>query len=162
MARKAPKKQSSTVRIGLIQMRCTADVAANLRRTEGKIRQAAKQGANIICLQELFAAQYFCQAQKHAYFSLAEPVPGPTTRRLQKLAGDLGVVLIVPIFEQRAPGLYHNSAAIIDADGRQLGIYRKMHIPDDPQFMEKFYFAPGDLGFKAWDTRFGRIGVLIC
>jgi N-carbamoylputrescine amidase len=160
---KNPKPSAKgNVRIGLVQTRCAPDVAANLRKTEAKIREAARRGARIVCLQELFSGQYFCQAEKHEYFRLAETIPGPTTRKMQKLAAQLGVVLIVPLFEKRAPGLYHNSAVIIDADGAQLGVYRKMHIPDDPQFMEKFYFAPGDLGFRAWDTRFGRIGVLIC
>ena len=159
----AKKKSPKTkVKLGLVQTACSADVAANIKKTEAKIREAAKRGANIICLQELFAGLYFCQAEKHEYFNLAEPIPGPTTKRLGKLAGELGVVLIVPIFERRAAGLYHNSVVIYDADGSQIGVYRKMHIPDDPQFMEKFYFAPGDLGFKAWDTKFGRIGVLIC
>lgn len=158
------KKQSpkTKIKLGLVQTACSADVAANIKKTEAKIREAAKRGANIICLQELFAGLYFCQAEKHEYFNLAEPIPGPTTKRLGKLAGELGIVLIVPIFERRAAGLYHNSVVIYDADGSQIGVYRKMHIPDDPQFMEKFYFAPGDLGFKAWDTKFGRIGVLIC
>ncbi len=158
-----PSSKSKTkIKLGLVQTACSADVAANVKKTEAKIRTAAKQGANIVCLQELFAGLYFCQAEKHAYFAMAEPIPGPTTKRLGKLAGELGIVLIVPIFERRAAGLYHNSVVIFDADGSQLGIYRKMHIPDDPQFLEKFYFTPGDLGFKAWDTKFGRIGVLIC
>ncbi len=143
-------------------MACSASMAVNVKKAESRIREAAKRGAQIICLQELFAGLYFCQAEKHAYFDMAEPIPGPTTKRMQRLAEELRIVLIVPIFEKRAAGLYHNSVVIYDADGRQLGIYRKMHIPDDPQFMEKFYFAPGDLGFKAWDTKFGRIGVLIC
>jgi N-carbamoylputrescine amidase len=158
----AKKSSKTKIKLGLVQTACSADVAANVKKTEAKIREAAKRGAQIICLQELFAGLYFCQAEKHEYFNLAEPIPGPTTKRMGKLAGELGVVLIVPIFERRAAGLYHNSVVIYDADGSQLGIYRKMHIPDDPQFMEKFYFAPGDLGFKAWDTKFGRIGVLIC
>jgi N-carbamoylputrescine amidase len=158
-----PSSRSKTkIKLGLVQTACSADVAANVKKTEAKIRTAAKQGANIVCLQELFAGLYFCQAEKHEYFAMAEPIPGPTTKRLGKLAGELGIVLIVPIFERRAAGLYHNSVVIFDADGSQLGIYRKMHIPDDPQFLEKFYFTPGDLGFKAWDTKFGRIGVLIC
>lgn len=145
-----------------MQTACTADVAANVEQTEAHIRHAAQQGANIVCLQELFASLYFCQAEKHDYFALAEPLSGPTTQRLGALAGELGIVLIIPFFERRAAGLYHNSVVVYDADGSQLGIYRKMHIPDDPQFMEKFYFTPGDLGFRAWDTKFGRIGVLIC
>ena len=158
-----PATPSSTkIKLGLVQTACTADVAANALHTEKLIRDAAKRGANIICLQELFRSEYFCQAEKHDYFALAETIPGPTTQRFGKLAGELGIVLILPIFERRAAGLYHNSAVIFDADGSQAGVYRKMHIPDDPQFMEKFYFTPGDLGFRAWDTKFGRIGVLIC
>ena len=153
---------STKIKIGLVQTACTADVAANALHTEKLIRDAAKRGANIVCLQELFRSEYFCQAEKHDYFALAETIPGPTTQRFGKLAGELGIVLILPIFERRAAGLYHNSAVIFDADGSQAGVYRKMHIPDDPQFMEKFYFTPGDLGFRAWDTKFGRIGVLIC
>ena len=153
---------STKLKLGLIQTACTVDVAANASHTEKLIRAAAKLGANMICLQELFRSEYFCQAEKHDYFALAETIPGPTTERFGKLAGELGVVLILPIFERRAAGLYHNSAVIFDADGSQAGVYRKMHIPDDPQFMEKFYFTPGDLGFRAWDTKFGRIGVLIC
>ena len=157
-----PASSPTKIKLGLVQTACTADVEANALHTEKQIRAAAKRGANIVCLQELFRSEYFCQAEKHDYFALAETIPGPTTRRFGKLAGELGIVLILPIFERRAAGLYHNSAVIFDADGSQAGIYRKMHIPDDPQFMEKFYFTPGDLGFKAWDTRFGRIGVLIC
>ena len=153
---------STKIKLGLVQTACTADVAANVLHTEKLIRDAAKRGANIVCLQELFRSEYFCQAEKHDYFALAETIPGPTTQRFGKLAGELGIVLILPIFERRAAGLYHNSAVIFDADGSQAGVYRKMHIPDDPQFMEKFYFTPGDLGFRAWDTKFGRIGVLIC
>src|SRR5690606_23605664 len=126
------------------------------------IERAAKQGAQIICTQELFRSRYFCQAEDYKNFELAEPVPGPTTAALQKFAKKHGVVLVASLFERRAQGLYHNTAAIIDADGSLLGIYRKMHIPDDPLFYEKFYFTPGDLGYRAWSTKFGRIGVLIC
>jgi len=126
------------------------------------VREAARRGAQIICLQELFRSQYFCQTEDHRFFSLAEPIPGPSTAELGKLAAELGVVIIASLFEKRAEGLYHNTAAVIDADGRLLGKYRKMHIPDDPQYYEKFYFTPGDLGFRSWDTRFGRIGVLVC
>lgn len=157
-----PPASSTKIKIGLVQTACTADVEANALHTEKQIRAAARRGANIICLQELFRSEYFCQAEKHDYFALAETIPGPTTQRFGKLAGELGIVLILPIFERRAAGLYHNSAVIFDADGSQAGVYRKMHIPDDPQFMEKFYFTPGDLGFRAWETKFGRIGVLIC
>ncbi len=150
------------VKIGLVQHRCTADIAGNLAAATRGIREAAAQGAQIICLQELFRSVYFCQIEDHKYFDLAEPIPGPTTEAMQALAAGLGVVLVVSLFEKRAPGVYHNTAAIIDADGSYLGKYRKMHIPDDPLFYEKFYFTPGDLGFNAWDTRFGRIGVCIC
>jgi N-carbamoylputrescine amidase len=159
---KSTASKKSTVTLGLIQMAMGADRDENLRRTESKIKEAAKKGAQIVCLQELFNGLYFCQAEKHEYFKWAEPADGPSLQRLGRLAKSCGVVLIVPFFEKRTAGLYHNSAVIFDADGTRLGIYRKMHIPDDPQFMEKFYFAPGDLGFKAWDTKFGRIGVLIC
>ncbi len=150
------------VKIGVVQHACTADLAANLAAAERGLREAAGRGANIVCLQELFRSMYFCQIEDHKYFELAEPIPGPTTERMQELARELGVVVIASLFERRAPGLYHNTAAIIDADGAFLGKYRKMHIPDDPLFYEKFYFTPGDLGFRAWDTKFGRIGVLIC
>ncbi len=155
-------RKASTFRVGLIQMACGPSVPKNIARTKDLIAQAAKKGAQVICLQELFASQYFCQAEKHEYFKLAETIPGNQTEEMRAVAKKHGVVLIVPLFERRAPGLYHNSAVIIDADGKNLGTYRKMHIPDDPQFYEKFYFAPGDLGFKAWDTAFARIGVLIC
>jgi N-carbamoylputrescine amidase len=123
---------------------------------------AIERGAQIICTQELFRSQYFCQTEEHKNFQLAEPIPGPSTEAFQKLARERSVVAIVSIFEKRAPGLYHNSAAIVDADGKLLGVYRKMHIPDDPLYYEKFYFTPGDLGFRAWETRYGKIGVLIC
>jgi N-carbamoylputrescine amidase len=126
------------------------------------IREAASQGAQIICLQELFVSRYFCQTEDTEHFHLAEPIPGPTSTALGQLAAALQIVLIVPLFEQRAPGLYHNSAVVFDADGARLGTYRKMHIPDDPGYYEKFYFAPGDLGFRSYPTRYGTIGVLIC
>jgi N-carbamoylputrescine amidase len=158
------KKKSSgrTVSLGLIQTACSPDPAENLKKTLAGAREAAGRGANIICTQELFRSQYFCQEENHDYFGLAESIPGPTTRVFQKFARQHGVVVIASLFEKRAAGLYHNTAVIIDADGELLGRYRKMHIPDDPLFYEKFYFTPGDLGFKAWQTRFGRIGVLIC
>ncbi len=152
----------SRVKIGLVQNACGPCVEENLARAIRGIREAASRGANIVCLQELFLSQYFCQVEAHKYFDLAEPVPGPTSELMQALARDCGVVLVASLFECRAPGLYHNTAAIIDADGVFLGKYRKMHIPDDPLFYEKFYFTPGDLGFRAWDTRFGRIGVCVC
>jgi N-carbamoylputrescine amidase len=150
------------LKLGLVQMQCSIDPPENVDKAESMIRAAASEGANIICLQEIFNTIYFCQIEDHKYFELAEEIPGPTTNRLGKLAKDLGVVVVAPIFERRAAGLYHNSAAIIDADGTLLGKYRKMHIPDDPLFYEKFYFTPGDLGFKSWKTRFATIGVLIC
>jgi N-carbamoylputrescine amidase len=151
-----------TVRVGLVQMRSSADPADNLARAIAGTREAAARGANIVCLQELFLGPYFCQVEDHRFFELAEPVPGPTTARLGEVAKELGAVIVASLFERRAQGLYHNTAAIIDADGRYLGKYRKMHIPDDPHYYEKFYFTPGDLGFRSWDTRFGRIGVLVC
>ena len=150
------------LKLGLVQMRCVIDPPENVKKAESMIRAAASAGANIICLPEIFNTIYFCQIEDHKYFDFAEEIPGPTTHRLANLAGDLGVVIVGPIFEKRAAGLYHNSAAIIDADGSLLGKYRKMHIPDDPLFYEKFYFTPGDLGFKSWKTRFATIGVLIC
>jgi N-carbamoylputrescine amidase len=133
-----------------------------LKKTLRAAERAAKDGAQIICTQELFRSEYFCQSEDHKYFRLAEPVPGPSTGAFQKLAKKRGVVVIASLFEKRAAGVYHNTAAIIDADGSLLGAYRKMHIPDDPLFYEKFYFTPGDLGFRAWQTRYAKIGVLIC
>jgi N-carbamoylputrescine amidase len=155
-------KRSSVVRLGLLQAQCSTDPAANLKKNLAMAERAAKQGAQIICTQELFRSQYFCQAEDHENFKLAEPIPGPSTAAFQKIAKKHGVVLIVSLFEKRASGVYHNTAAVIDADGKLLGIYRKMHIPDDPLYYEKFYFTPGDLGFKAWQTKFGKVGVLIC
>lgn len=154
--------KARNVTLGLIQMSCSADPAANLEKALKRVGEAADQGAQIICLQELFRSQYFCQIEDHANFELAEAIPGPSTQALAKLAGEREVVIIASLFEKRAEGLYHNTAAIIDADGSFLGKYRKMHIPDDPLYYEKFYFTPGDLGFKAWTTRYGRIGVLVC
>src|SRR6195952_2358394 len=150
------------VTLGLLQHACSANPAENLKKTLALTEKAAKKGAKIICTQELFRSQYFCQSENHDYFKLAEPIPGPSTEAFQKIAKKHKVVIIASLFEKRASGLYHNTAAIIDADGKLLGVYRKMHIPDDPLFYEKFYFTPGDTGFKAWDTKFGRIGVLIC
>jgi len=150
------------VTLGLLQHACTPDPAANLKKTLALATQAAKRGAQIICTQELCRSQYFCQSEDHANFALAESIPGPSTKAFQQLAKRHGVVVVASLFEKRAQGLYHNTAVIIDADGSLLGIYRKMHIPDDPLFYEKFYFTPGDTGFRAWDTKFGRIGVLIC
>ncbi len=151
-----------SVTLGLVQSRCTLDPVENLRQAIVRIREAKAKGAQIVCLPELFRSQYFCQTEDHRHFELAEPVPGPGTEALASVAAELGVVIIASLFERRAEGLYHNTAAVIDADGRYLGKYRKMHIPDDPQYYEKFYFTPGDLGFRAWDTKFGRIGVLVC
>jgi N-carbamoylputrescine amidase len=150
------------VAIGLLQHACSADPAANLGKALELAEKAADRGANIICTQELFHSQYFCQSEDHRNFRLAERIPGPSTEAFQELAKRRGVVVVASLFEKRASGLYHNTAAVIDADGSLLGIYRKMHIPDDPLYYEKFYFAPGDTGFRSWKTRFGRIGVLIC
>lgn len=150
------------VRVGLIQMACSADPEVNMRRTLDKIREAAAQGAQIICLQELFRSLYFCQSEDYDQFALAEPVPGPTTAALAPLASELQVVIIASLFEKRAEGVYHNTAVVLDADGTYLGKYRKMHIPDDPLYYEKFYFTPGDLGFKVFHTRYADVGVLIC
>ena len=148
--------------LGLLQHTCTTSQASNLRKTLAMAERAARQGARIICTQELFRSQFFCQSENHDNFVLAETIPGPSTRAFQKLAKKRRVVIVASLFERRSAGLYHNTAVIIDADGRLLGIYRKMHIPDDPLYYEKFYFTPGDTGFRAWDTNYGRIGVLIC
>ena len=150
------------VTLGLLQHACDADPGANLKKTLMLTEKAAKQGAQIICTQELFRSQYFCQSEDHKYFDLAESIPGPSTKAFQKIAQKHKVVIVASLFEKRASGLYHNTAVIIDADGKLLGIYRKMHIPDDPLFYEKFYFTPGDTGCKAWETKYGKIGVLIC
>ena len=154
--------ESKQVTLALIQAKADSDPATNLQATLAKVEQAAANGANIVCTQELFATEYFCQSEHHDNFRLAETIPGDTTEAFQCLAKRCGIVIIVSLFEKRSAGVYHNSAAVIDADGSLLGIYRKMHIPDDPLYNEKFYFTPGDLGFRAWDTRFGKIGVLIC
>jgi N-carbamoylputrescine amidase len=155
-------KKENVVRLGLLQTSCSSDPKENLKKTLAFTEKAAKQGAQIICTQELFRSQYFCQVEDHKYFDLAEPIPGPTTAAFQKIAKKYNAVIVASLFEKRAAGVYHNTAAIIDADGSLLGIYRKMHIPDDPLFYEKFYFTPGDLGFKAWQTKYGKIGVLVC
>ena len=152
----------SKITLGLLQHACSGDASANLKKTLALAERAAKQGANIICTQELFRSQYFCQSEDHDNFKLAEPIPGPSTKAFQKIAKKYGVVIVASLFEKRASGLYHNTAVIIDADGSLLGIYRKMHIPDDPLYYEKFYFTPWDTGFRAWETKFGKIGVLIC
>lgn len=165
--------------VGIIQDAATADVRETVEATVPRIREAAARGAQVVCLKELFNAPYFCKSASSERFDIAEPIPGPTTQAMQKVAKDLGIVLIVPIFERQAKGLYRNSAAIIDADGSMLGVYRKMHIPDDPMYYEKYYFTPGDAavddradaiaraakqasGFRVWHTRFANIGVLIC
>jgi N-carbamoylputrescine amidase len=148
--------------VGLVQMAMSADPAANLETAIARVGEAAAAGASVVCLPELFRSRYFAQREDAALFDLAEPVPGPSTEALGRAARQAGVVVIAPVFERRAPGLYHNSAAVIDADGRVVGVYRKMHIPDDPAYYEKFYFTPGDLGFRAFDTRVGRIGTLVC
>jgi N-carbamoylputrescine amidase len=153
---------ASPVTLALLQAGAAPDPAVNLRRTLRAAERAARDGAQILCTQELFRSPYFCQSEDYRCFDLAEPIPGPTTRAFQKLARQRRVVIIASIFEHRAPGIYHNSAAVIDADGSLMGIYRKMHIPDDPLYYEKFYFTPGDLGFRSWRTRHGTIGVLIC
>ncbi len=148
--------------VGLVQMRCGADVKRNQAAAEKAVREAARKGAQVVCLPELYRSLYFCQSEDHAQFALAEAVPGPATKALGALAKKLGIVIVGSLFERRAAGVYHNTAVVLDADGRLAGIYRKMHIPDDPLYYEKFYFTPGDLGFKAFDTRFGRIGTLVC
>jgi N-carbamoylputrescine amidase len=156
------KHSSSVIQLGLVQTACSPRPADNLKRTLAGVERAAKSGVQIISTQELFRSQYFCQAEDHENFKLAESIPGPSTDAFCKLAKKHRVVIVASLFEKRAAGLYHNTAAIIDADGSLLGIYRKMHIPDDPLFYEKFYFTPGDLGFKAWRTKYAKIGVLIC
>ncbi len=150
------------VTLGLLQHACTGSPAANLKKALTLAERAAKQGAKIICTQELFRSQYFCQEEDHKYFDLAEAIPGPSTKAFQAVAKKYKAVIIASLFEKRASGLYHNTAVVIDADGKLLGVYRKMHIPDDPLFYEKFYFTPGDTGFRAWDTKYGKIGVLVC
>jgi N-carbamoylputrescine amidase len=149
-------------RIGLVQMACSTDPPENFAKAAWRIREAAGREAQIICLQELFRSQYFCREENAALFDLAEPVPGPSTEALCALAAELGVVIVGSLFERRTAGVYHNTATIIDADGSLLGLYRKMHIPDDPLYFEKFYFTPGDLGFRAFDTRYGRVAALVC
>jgi N-carbamoylputrescine amidase len=150
------------VKVGLVQMSCEASTAVNISKAIEKIKEAAQKGANIICLQELFTSLYFCDVEAYENFNLAEPIPGPTTHTLANVAKELGVVIIASLFEKRAEGLYHNTTAVVDADGTYLGKYRKMHIPDDPAYYEKFYFTPGDLGYKVFKTKFATIGILIC
>jgi N-carbamoylputrescine amidase len=157
-----PGAPQSQFRIGLVQTACSTSLSENLDKAAAKVREAAAGGAQIICLQELFRSQYFCRDESADLFDLAETIPGPSTDVMAKLAKELGVVIIASLFEKRATGLYHNTAAILNADGSLAGVYRKMHIPDDPLFFEKFYFTPGDLGFRNFETPFGRIGVLVC
>jgi N-carbamoylputrescine amidase len=152
----------SKVKVGIVQMSCSADKQANLQKAIEKVKEAAAKGAQIVCLQELFTSLYFCDVEDYDNFNLAEPIPGPSSEALGKIAKDLGVVIIASLFEKRTQGLYHNTTAILDADGTYLGKYRKMHIPDDPSYYEKFYFTPGDLGYKVFNTKFAKVGVLIC
>ncbi|GAA4340076.1 carbon-nitrogen hydrolase [Mucilaginibacter gynuensis] len=152
----------SKVKVGVVQMSCVADKQQNLDKAIVKVREAAAKGAQIVCLQELFTSLYFCDEENYDNFKLAETIPGPSTDVLSALAAELNVVIIASLFEKRAQGVYHNTTAVLDADGAYLGKYRKMHIPDDPGFYEKFYFTPGDLGYKVFNTKFARIGVLIC
>ena len=162
-SKSAPTPSSSRlVKVGLTQMACGTSARANLTRQLALAQRAVEHGAQIVCTQELFRSQYFCQSENHDCFGFAETIPGPSTDAFQQFAKKHGVVVVASLFEKRASGLYHNTAVIIDADGSLLGIYRKMHIPDDPLFYEKFYFTPGDTGFRAWKTKFGTIGVLIC
>jgi N-carbamoylputrescine amidase len=153
---------SKPVRLALVQMHCDPSPEVNRARAVEKIREAAQRGANLVCLPELFASQYFCQTEDHANFALAEEIPGPSSELFGALAKELGIVIVASLFERRAAGLYHNTAIVLNADGQMLGRYRKMHIPDDPLFYEKFYFTPGDLGFRSWDTAQGKIGVCVC
>ena len=153
---------SKIVNVGIVQMACTSDPKENLDKAIVKIREAASKGAQIVCLQELFTSLYFCDVEDYENFKLAESIPGPSTDTLSKVASELGVVIIASLFEKRAQGIYHNTTAVLDADGTYLGKYRKMHIPDDPAYYEKFYFTPGDLGYKIFKTKFATIGILIC
>jgi N-carbamoylputrescine amidase len=154
--------KSRPFRVALVQMRCSADPDENLGRACARLREAAAKGAQVACLPELFRTQYFCQVEEAARFDLAEPIPGPTTEALAAVARDTGMVVVGSIFERRAPGVYHNTAVVLDADGSLRGRYRKMHIPDDPLYYEKYYFTPGDLGFKVFPTSFARVGTLVC
>lgn len=161
-ARKTAARSTDTVRVGLVQMSCSADPKANLQKAIDRIGEAARKGAQIVCLQELFRSLYFCQSENYQNFDLAEPVPGPSTEAISKAAKRHGVAVVASLFERRTAGIYHNTTAVLDADGSYLGMYRKMHIPDDPLFYEKYYFTPGDLGFRTFRTKFAEIGVLIC
>src|SRR5215475_12421468 len=154
--------QNSKFRVGLVQMSCAVDPNENLEKAVWRIREAAARGAQIVCLPELFRSQYFCREEDARLFDLAEPIPGPSTERLSAVAKQQGIAIVASLFERRAAGVYHNTAAILGPDGEILGLYRKMHIPDDPLYFEKFYFTPGDLGFRNIDTPFGRISTLVC
>jgi N-carbamoylputrescine amidase len=162
MANHNASKRDEKFTIGLVQMACSTDTEENLRNAIRGVREAASKGAGIVCLPELFRSQYFCREENAELFDLAEPIPGPSTEALSAVARELKVAIIASIFEKRAQGLYHNTAAVLDADGSLTGVYRKMHIPDDPLYYEKFYFTPGDLGFQNFNTRYSRIGVLVC
>ena len=153
---------SSVVRVALVQMRCSPDPEENLREAVARVEEAAGRGARVVCLPELFRSRYFCQAEENERFGLAEPIPGPSTEALGKVAAAHGIVVVASLFERRAEGLYHNTAVTLDADGSIRGVYRKMHIPDDPLYYEKFYFTPGDLGFQVCESRHGRLGTLVC
>lgn len=150
------------IKVGLVQMSCVADKEANMEKAIAKIREAKSKGAQIVCLQELFTSLYFCDEEDYDQFALAEPVPGPSTDKLARIAKEESMVIIASLFEKRAQGLYHNTTAVLNEKGEYLGKYRKMHIPDDPNYYEKFYFTPGDLGYKVFDTQYGKLGVLIC
>jgi N-carbamoylputrescine amidase len=154
--------KENKVRVGLVQMSCTAEPQENLEKAVARVREVARQGAQIICLQELFTSLYFCDVESYDNFKLAEKIPGHSTEVLQALAAELNVAIIASLFEKRTNGIYHNTTAVLDADGTYLGKYRKMHIPDDPGYYEKFYFTPGDLGYKTFQTKYAKIGVLIC
>jgi N-carbamoylputrescine amidase len=156
------KPSDGVLRVGLVQMRCSPDPEENLAKAVERAGEAARRGAGIVCLQELFRSQYFCQTEEHARFALAETIPGPSTEALAKAARAHGVAILASLFERRAPGLYHNTAVLLDEGGEIAGIYRKMHIPDDPLYYEKFYFTPGDLGFRAFATKQARVGALVC
>jgi N-carbamoylputrescine amidase len=153
---------SKQVKIGTVQMSCTSNKEENLTKAVAKVREAAQKGAQIVCLQELFTSLYFCDVEDYENFKLAEAIPGPSSDRLAAVAKELGVVVIASLFEKRTSGIYHNTTAVLDADGTYLGKYRKMHVPDDPSYYEKFYFTPGDLGYKTFKTKFATIGILIC
>jgi len=162
MAKSSRSTADRIVTVGLTQTACGEDPVKNREKQLRLLERAAKQGGQILCTQELFASQYFCQAEQHRFFELAEPIPGPSTDAFSRLAKRRRVVIVGSLFERRAAGLYHNTAVVIDADGSLAGVYRKMHIPDDPLYYEKFYFTPGDTGFRAWKTRYATIGVLVC